>query len=417
VALYGAPAALSGEAAEAAARFAGVVEAASPAGLDRAGLIVDALYGAGVRLPLATEAAELVRAVNATGARVLSIDLPSGVEGAGGRTVGDAVVADRTVTFFRRKPGHLLLPGRLHCGEVTVADIGIAAGVLDDISPSVFHNRPSLWLGAMPHPAIDTHKYRRGHVVVVSGPAAATGAARLAARAAIRIGAGIVRLASPVDAVAENAAQLTAIMVRRVDTPAELGALLGERRVNAVVIGPGLGPSEAAREQVAVTMGGEWITVIDADGLSAFAGDPGRLLRLTRQVPGGVVLTPHDGEFARVFPDLATDALLSRLDRAVAAARRAGAVVVLKGADTVVADPDGRAAIADNAPPTLATAGAGDVLAGMIAGLAAQGMAAFEAAAAAVWLHGEAATTFGPGLISEDLPDVLPRCLTALGEY
>ncbi len=402
--------ALRGDAAAMAARFAGEVVPAQPAAFHGAGLVIDALFGAGFRLPLPERAAAILAAVSAGGAPVVAVDLPSGVEGATGAADAAAVRATATVTFFRRKTGHLLLPGRILCGAVTVADIGIAAGVLGAIAPAAFHNARAPWIAAWPRLDADTHKYRRGHAVIVSGPANATGAARLAAMAALRVGAGAVTIASPPGAIAANAAQLTAVMLRPFDGAHGLAGLLSDPRTRSVVLGPAAGIGPATLALVEAGLAKEVAAVLDADALTSFAGDPGRLFAAIGRAGRPVVLTPHDGEFARLFPDLTGG---SRLDRARAAAVRSGAVVVSKGADTVVAAPDGRATIADNAPPTLATAGSGDVLVGLVGGLLAQGMPAFEAASAAVWLHGEAATAFGPGLIAEDLPDALPAVLRA----
>jgi hydroxyethylthiazole kinase-like uncharacterized protein yjeF len=321
-----------------------------------------------------------------------------------------AVRATHTITFFRRKPGHLLLPGRLHCGTVEVADIGIPPSVLERVRPQTFANEPALWRGAFPLPRAEGHKYSRGHAVIVSGGVSTTGAARLAARGALRAGAGLVTIASPSDAVAVNAAANTAVMVRPIDGDAELAALLGDKRHNAIVLGPGGGIGEPMRRLVLAALANQAAVVLDADALTSFSEDPEVLFSAIRGRAGRpVVLTPHSGEFSRIFNGIATDAQLrSKLERARRAAAASGAVVLLKGADTVVAEPGGRASIAANAPPYLATAGAGDVLAGIIAGLLAQGMPAFEAASAAVWLHGEAAQTFGPGLIAEDLPECVP---------
>jgi hydroxyethylthiazole kinase-like uncharacterized protein yjeF len=413
VALHGDRDRIGGDAAEAAAAFDGIVVPASPAVFDGVGLIVDALYGAGVRLPLSAEAAALVEAVNASGSVALAVDLPSGVEGGGGSIAGSAVKADQTVTFFRLKPGHLLLPGRLHCGKVHVVDIGIGDDALLGIAPQTFRNRPALWLPEWRRPDPAGHKYGRGHVVVVAGSGSATGAARLAAASALRIGAGLVTVASPSSALAANAAHLTAIMLREVEGAEALRALLEDRRFNAVVAGPGLGVGEETARLVEAALAGERTVVIDADGLTSFARGPERLFEaIAARPPGSTFVTPHDGEFVLLFPDLAQG---SRLARARAAAERSGAIVLLKGADSVVAAPDGRASIADNAPPTLATAGAGDVLSGMIAGSAAQGMSGFEAASAAVWIHGEAAAAFGAGLTAEDLPEMIPAVLDRLG--
>jgi hydroxyethylthiazole kinase-like uncharacterized protein yjeF len=324
--------------------------------------------------------------------------------------MGAAVRATETVTFFRRKPGHLLLPGRLLNGRLRLADIGIDATVLETIGPTIFENDPDLWQALVPVPRMDGHKYSRGHAVVVSGGAAATGAARLAGRAALRAGAGLATLASPREALAINAAALTAVMVRAVDGPVEFAALLADPRLNACVIGPGAGVGQPTCDMVLTALAGPRALVLDADALTSFAASPRVLFAAIRsQGYPQVVLTPHQGEFGRLFKqfdEISTAG--SKLDQARRAALESGAVVLLKGPDTVVASPDGRAAIAANAPPWLATAGSGDVLAGMIGGMLAQGVPVFEAACIGVWMHGEAGQEAGPGLIAEDLPEVLP---------
>jgi hydroxyethylthiazole kinase-like uncharacterized protein yjeF len=372
---------LSTGAGEAAKRWTGPVEAATPEALAGAALLIDALFGAGLDRPLAGPARQIVEAMNASGLPILAIDLPSGINGTTGAVMGAAVRASRTVTFFRRKVGHLLLPGRVHCGPVEVADIGIRPDVLAEIRPRAFANDPVLWGAHFPFPRIDGHKYSRGHAVVVSGQQSTTGAARLAARAALRAGAGLVTVASPRDALPIHAAANAAVMVRPVEGAEELKTYLTDRRLNAVVL--------------------------DADALTSFADDPQRLFEaIAARADQPTVLTPHEGEFARLFGAEGAP-LQSKSERATRAARTSGAVVVLKGPDTVIAHPDGRTAINQNAPPWLATAGTGDVLAGMVAGLLAQAMPAFEAASAAVWLHGEAAMLAGPGMISEDLAELL----------
>ncbi len=340
----------------------------------------------------------------------MAIDVPSGVHGDSGRILGVAPKAALTVTFFRKKPGHLLVPGRFYCGEVLVKDIGIPDAALDRITPRYYENMPSLWRAAFPKPSGDTHKYRRGHAIVVSGPMAKTGAARLAARGALRVGAGLVTVLGPPDALAVNAAQLTAVMVGAFEGGEGLTRELSDPRRNAVLLGPGNGVGEATRANVMAALKLGKACVLDADALTSFEGDPDEVLSALN---GNCILTPHEGEFGRLFGGTA-DSGSSKLNRVLDAAKRAGAVVLLKGPDTVVAAPDGRAAINANAPPTLATAGSGDVLAGFCLGLLAQGMPAFEAACAAVWLHGAAASAFGPGLISEDLPEALPRVLAKL---
>jgi hydroxyethylthiazole kinase-like uncharacterized protein yjeF len=407
---------LKGEAALAAKKWTGPVAAAEPRALAGAEVVVDALFGAGLDRPAEGAARALIEAINAGKATVYAVDLPSGINGTSGAALGVAVKAAHTITFFRKKPGHLLLPGRLHCGTISVADIGIPAAVLEKIGPKTFENVPALWSRYFPVPKHEGHKYDRGHAVVVSGPLWSTGAARLAARAALRAGAGLVTIASPREALAVNAAASLAVMVRPVDGAAELAKFLSDRRLNALAIGPGAGVGEATCERVLAALAGERAVVLDADAITSFASNPQRLAKaLQARSPQATILTPHEGEFSRYFGALDEKArALSRLERARLAAKLVGSVVVLKGADTVVAAPDGRAAISANAPAYLATAGAGDVLTGMVTGLLAQGMPTFEAAAAAVWLHGEAATAFGPGLIAEDLSETLPRLYRAL---
>ncbi len=408
LALLGERGALRGDAAAAAARWPGEVAALTPAVLDGAAVAVDALFGAGLARPLEGAVRDVVEAVNARRLPCLAVDLPSGVQGDNGQVLGAAPQATATVTFFRRKPAHLLLPGRELAGEVVVADIGIPAAVLDEIRPTLVENTPGLWLERFPWPRLDDHKYRRGHLLIAGGEVM-TGAARLAAWAARRIGTGLVTLACtranhPIYA-ADSAGLITAI----IDDDAGFAALLADTRRNALLIGPGHGVTPQTRQRTLAGLAAGKACVIDADALTVFADRPQDLFDSAR-APS--LLTPHEGEFARLFPDLAR--LPNKLERARQAARRAKTTLLLKGADTVIAAPDGRAAINSNAPATLATGGTGDVLAGMAAGLLAQGLPPFEAAAAAAWLHGDAAAAFGPGLIAEDLPDQLPAALTRL---
>jgi len=414
--LLGELGALRGDAAEAAASWRGATEPATPQALARAGVIVDALFGAGLNREVTGDVRALIDAMNASGARIVAVDLPSGINGASGAVMGAAVNARESITFFRRKPGHLLMPGRAHCGTVRVADIGIPDDVLDQVKPTALANGPELWGAAFPVPKLDGHKYARGHAVAVSGDVSFTGAARLAARGALRAGAGLVTLASPRAALAVNAAASLAVMVRPVDGADELTALLADKRLNAVVLGPGLGVGEATRAMVLAALDGERAVVLDADALTSFADGAEPLFSAITARPRPVVLTPHQGEFGKLFKNITQGAdKTSKLDMARAAAKASGAVVLLKGPDTVIAAA-ARAAVNANAPPFLATAGAGDVLAGMIAGLLAQGMPGFEAACAGAWLHGEAAATFGPGLIAEDLTETLPAVYRKLFE-
>jgi hydroxyethylthiazole kinase-like uncharacterized protein yjeF len=413
---------LKGDAAEAARRWDSEIPGAEALGFHDADLVVDALFGAGLSRGLAGEAKHLVERLDEWGRStqrpLIAVDVPSGIEGSTGQIRGACLQATETVTFFRLKPGHLLLPCRTYCGALTCADIGIPDSLLGKIRPKTFLNDPELWRHALPVPRLSGHKYTRGHAVVVSGKMPETGATRLAAHGALRAGAGLVTVASPRDALSVHAASLTAIMVRESNRPAGLAKLLADARKNSVVLGPGLGVGEetcALVETALAPSGAEKkrAHVLDADALTSFASQPTRLFTAVQATDGPVVLTPHEGEFSRLFRKSRE---LPKVERAREAARLSRAILVLKGADTVVADPDGRAAIAVNAPAWLATAGAGDVLAGMIGGLLAQDMPGFEAAAAAVWMHAEAANHFGPGLISEDLPDMLPRVWATLAE-
>lgn len=392
-------------------RWGGPVQAVAPAALAGARLVVDALYGAGLNRPLDGAAAATLRAAQRAALPIIAVDVPSGVHGDDGSVCGVAVPAALTVSFFRAKPGHYLMPGRALCGALVIADIGIPAGVLGAIRPLRRLNAPALWRAALPRLARAGHKYDRGHLLVVGGPM--TGAARLVARGGRRIGAGLTTIACAPEQQAIHATDQPGTMVRAVPGLGEgaiegLAAVLADRRFRALVIGPGAGTGPSTRRLVEVALGFGRATVLDADGLSAFAGAADAL---AGAIAGPTVLTPHAGEFARLFPGAG-----SRLARARAAAAQVGATVLLKGPDSVIAHPDGRVAINANAPPQLATAGAGDVLAGFIGGLLAQGMAPFEAAAAGAWLHGAAAAQFGLGLIAEDLPELLPAILRDLIE-
>lgn len=418
-ALLGERAALAGDAAAAADDWKGPLIAATPEGLQAYDLVIDALFGAGLSRDIDGTARALVEAVNAGGRPVLAVDVPSGLDGDTGAVRGAAVRADETITFVAFKPGHLLQPGRNLCGRLHLADIGAGEAAMEAglaaCGPPLYRNGPDLWGAAFPLLSTQSHKYTRGHALVLSGPATKTGAARLAARAALRIGAGLVTLASPHAALAENAAHLTAIMLRPCETPDDLDDLLTDERLNVVLAGPGLGTGEATRERVAVAAAAGRSLVLDADALTSFSGRAALLASHIADGGAEAVLTPHAGEFARLFEG--TEAATGdKLARTRAAAALVGAVVVLKGADTVIAAPDGRAAINDHATPHLGTAGSGDVLGGLIAGLMAQGMPAFEAAAAGVWLHGDAGLRHGPGLIAEDIPELMPAVLRGLSE-
>ena len=412
VGLLGDPSALQGDAKWALEQWR-AVPGASISPIDdnliaNADLVIDAIFGAGLARPIEGDLARLIDRINAKDqCTVLSVDVPSGVDGNTGAVRGTSFSADRTVTFFRKKPGHALLPGRLLSGEVTIAQIGIQPDVLEQIRPQGFHNSPMLWRHCFPAISGDGHKYAKGHALVVSGGLGKTGAARLAATAALRVGAGLVTVGAPFAAIPELAAQMTTVMVTEIDQTETLEQVLCDARKNAVAIGPGFGIGGVARDYAGVVLKTDRATVLDADALTSFEDEPNRLFSLCGKT---TVLTPHMGEFARLFPDL-KEMPDGKLAAARSAAARSGAVVVVKGADTVIAAPDGRAAINDNAPKTLATAGAGDVLTGLILGLLAQDMPSWEAACAAVWIHGACAAHLGAGLIAEDLPWGVPDVL------
>lgn len=391
VALLGERATLKGDAAAMAAKWDGEVEQGISTG--DAELIVDAIFGAGLSKDFPQEIAS---AINSGAIPVVAVDVPSGLDGATGQPRGASVKADVTVTFFRKKPGHVLMPGRALCGEIVVADIGIPAAVLGTIAPTLAENsKPQL-----PELAGQGHKYNRGHAVIVSGGPLNTGASRLAACAALKSGAGLVTISGPREALAVHATQVTAVML----SDAPFTELLADERKNAVCIGPAAGVTDATRDKVNVALASAAAVVLDADALTCFTDAPPILFDMIKSNPGrAVVMTPHGGEFRRLFKGLPGESE-SKLERARKAAALSGAIVILKGPDTVIAHPDGRARINTNAPPSLATAGSGDVLAGIVTGLLAQGMDAFAAACAAVWLHGDAANRHGPrGLTAETL--------------
>ncbi len=379
-------------------------------------LVVDALFGAGLDRPVTGKVAVAIARANDAPVRRVAVDVPSGLDGFSGQPLGPVFKAHCTTTFFRKKPGHLLYPGRTLCGDLIVADIGIADDVLDTLQPRCFENTPALWQKLLPAPDVDTHKYRRGHVAVFSGDATATGAARLSALAAARSGAGAVTLLSPAEALAVNAAHLTSIMLSRCDHMEDLRSFIEKRKPSAFVLGPGFGIGETARKfALSLLQDQADKLVFDADAMTSFQDHPDILFAAARKSPSTrLVLTPHEGEFKRLFPDVVETKMPSKLERARAAAVRAGAVIVYKGADTVIASPDGRAAINANGTPLLATAGSGDVLAGLTGGLLAQGMPPYEAACAAVFIHGAAARRLGFGLIAEDLPAAAAKVIAGL---
>lgn len=407
VALLGNRSKLKGDARVNAERWDGAAEPLATEVLEGAELIVDALFGAGLARPLTGTAAQVVTALAESRVPCVAVDIPSGVHGDTGAISGVAAPARLTVTFFRRKTGHLLFPGRNLCGEIVVADIGIPDTALDKIMPRQAANGPELWRDVFPWPRFDHHKYSRGHALIVGG-SGMTGAARLAAAAARRAGAGVATILSPPDSLMIYRTSQVGTLVARLASSEDLAQTFAASRCHAMLLGPGNGVTPSTKDNVLAAVATGKPVVLDADALTVFADDPGALFG---EIRGPCLMTPHAGEFSRLFSESAG---AGRLAAARHAAERSGAVVLLKGSDTVIAAPDGRAAINGNAPPDLATAGSGDVLSGIAVALLAQGMSPFAAGCSAAWLHGEAATLRGPGLLAEDLPDMLPAVLAAL---
>lgn len=394
--------ALSGDTADAASGFRGRVSTLRT-GETSAELFIDALFGAGLSKPLEGDVAVLAKRL--AKAQVVAVDVPSGLQGDTAKPLGEHCFdAALTVTFMRKKLAHVLMPGRALCGEVVVADIGVPDAALAGLSSNTFENSPALW--RLPRPAIEAHKHARGHAMVASGGRARSGAGRLAARAALRIGAGLVTVLCPAESVAENAAQLTAIMLLEVgDANAWTAAL---KSADAFVIGPAFGLTTSHRETLTALLAQEARApfVLDADALTLLGP-------LQRALLPKDVMTPHRGEFERLFPDM-YKSYESKVEAARAAAAKAGCTLLLKGPDTVIVAPDGKAVVNTTGSPYLATAGSGDVLAGMIAGLIAQGMSGFDAAAAGAWMHGRIGEALGAGQIAEDQVEFLPVVLKDL---
>jgi hydroxyethylthiazole kinase-like uncharacterized protein yjeF len=368
-------------------------------------VVIDALFGAGLSRDLSQALVSAIDGIGDAGVPVLAVDIPSGIDGRSGKVRGGAFKVEITVCFMAPKPGQLLLPGREHCGRIDIADIGVPRRFIDRFASPTRINGPDIWAKFDKPKNAGSHKYAHGALVVFSGSASHTGAARLSAAAGLRSGAGLVTVASPADAMPANAAHLTAVMLREVDDSAALQDWLSDKRLGAFVLGPGFGVGEKAREFVLALK--DRSLVLDADGITSFRDCPDQLFSAFSQGEPHLVLTPHEGEFARLFPDLAAAEALSKVEKAAQAAKRAHAAVILKGADTVIAAPDGRAAINTNAPQWLATAGSGDVLAGMCGALLAEGYPAYEAACAAVWHHGDAGTRAGKGLTAETLVEYI----------
>ncbi|CAN7356569.1 NAD(P)H-hydrate dehydratase [Rhizobium sp. LjRoot254] len=364
-------------------------------------VVIDGVFGAGLSRGVLLELAALIAKVERLRIPIIAIDLPSGIDGRTGQILGAAFKADVTVTFMALKPGMLLLPGREHCGQVEIAEIGVPRRLIEAHKSNVHINGPEIWKDYERLHDASAHKYSRGALVVFSGGASHTGAARLTVNAGLRAGAGLVTIATPAEAMAVNATHLTAVMLREIDDIDDLNSWIEDKRLSTFVLGPGFGVGAKARDFVLALKDRK--LVLDADGITSFKDDPGTLFDAFATGEPHLVLTPHEGEFSRLLVDIADDARLSKIDKAIAAAKRANAAVIYKGSDTVIASPDGRAAINTNAPPSLATAGSGDVLAGICGALLAQGYPVHEAACAAVWYHGDAANRAGAALTAETL--------------
>jgi len=405
--LLGSISQLKGDAAMAAKKWNSKPERLEVDILDNSNLVIDAIFGAGLNRYLSAELMTIVDKVNELDVPCVSVDVPSGVHGDNGQVLGSAIQANICVTFCRRKPAHLLVPGRTLAGETIVANIGIPEVAVSKMPKNTSENTPSEWLSNYPWPKINEHKYNRGHALVMGGEAIKSGAARLGAKAALRIGAGLVTILAPNPSLDIYASQLTAIMLGSL---LDLESHLDDKRKNAVLVGPGFGVGAGTRDIIFKILRTGKICVLDADALTSFDNYSTELFN---SIHSKVVLTPHHGEFVGLF-GVNKKHNISKVEQAREAAECSGAIVIYKGPDTVIAAPDGRVVINTNASPHLATAGSGDVLAGFVLGLAAQGMELFEASSAAVWLHGEISRKFGPGLISEDLADALPTELNLL---
>ncbi|PHQ70675.1 MAG: bifunctional ADP-dependent NAD(P)H-hydrate dehydratase/NAD(P)H-hydrate epimerase [Sneathiella sp.] len=404
------PDALTGDAAGMRELWTGPVQVITEINFDSYDLAVDALFGAGFSRELEPDVVSLLVAVKGADIPVIAVDVPSGVNGDTGAVDPGAIPAIMTVSFFRAKTGHYLYPARGYCGLLQVIDIGIDDKYLAAINPGAQRNDPAIWVDYLIEPDPLDHKYSRGHVAIVGGAISSTGAARMAARASLRAGAGATTVVSPPSALSTYAAALEAVMVTSIATAEAFADWIRQKRIGTLLIGPGNGVNDRTRGFVLAALEGPANVILDADALTVFKNAPQALFEAIIAKPEGVcILTPHEAEFNRIF-----DVEGSKLERAKAAAQLSGAIVLLKGADTVVATPQGRAIINHNAPPFLAAAGSGDVLGGIICGLISAGMPPFKAAAAATWIHGEAGNRLGQGLIAEDIESEIPAILAGL---
>jgi hydroxyethylthiazole kinase-like uncharacterized protein yjeF len=400
----------SADASAMALRWTGSIDEFDDARIKVAAIVVDGLFGVGLTRPIEGAYADIIRAANESDVFRIAIDIPSGLSADTGCQLSDACfMADATITFTCRKPGHLIAPGRFisgGLGHIRIADIGLPEQFFDACPSTIFENDPTLWSAFYPHAGPYSHKYDRGHMLVLGGREPALGASRLASLAGLRIGAGLVTLAAPSETYNVQASTLTDVMVRRMDSNFGFIGMLADKRINTVLLGPGAGVHEKTAELIFETLKKNKKLVLDADALSSLVGRLSQLQSFGKQE---IVFTPHEGEFKRLFPELPFEE--NRLNAVRHAAKQTGAVIALKGVSTIVAAPDGRAAINVCAPAWLSIGGTGDVLAGITTGLIAQGMPIFEATCAAVWLHSQAGMKAGKGMIASDLLQTLVEVL------
>lgn len=404
------PEALSGDAAVMRSRWEGPAQSIAKADPLKIDLVVDAAFGAGFSGALAPDIVALFATIRTARIPVVAVDVPSGINGDTGSVDSGSLIAAMTVTFYRAKPGHYLYPARSFCGRLEVIDIGISEEYLEAVTPDIFTNAPEIWINDLQLLQPSDHKYSRGHLAVVGGGISSTGAARIAARCSLRAGAGATTLISPPSALTTYAAALEAVMVHACPDAEHFSKWIKKKRIGTILIGPGCGLSDRTIEFVVAALQSKANVILDADALTVFKDNPETLFELIRKKENGkCILTPHEAEFARLFAFEG-----SKLDRARLAAVQSGAVILLKGADTIIASPQGQTIINHNAPAYLATAGSGDALAGIIAGLVTANMPILDAVAAAAWMHGDAGMRFGPGLIAEDIEGTIPVVLSGL---
>lgn len=403
------PSALKSDAKRAADKWHGPVEMMAATGFKDAAAIVDCLFGVGLNKPIEGELEAIVEAVNDAETFVLAVDVPSGLSADTGLPIGPCIEAGATVTFNFKKVGHVIVPGRYLSGgnsNIIVSDIGVPDKAFSAIKTREYENIPDFWGTNFPFSGPQSHKYERGHMLVLGGKEPTLGASRLASLAGLRVGAGLVTLAAPTETYPVQASSLMDVMVRRFDSTFGFLGIVNDPRIKAVLIGPGAGLGEKTVDLVKQVGAKKKHLVLDADALASLVN---RVDIIHDLKSPEIVLTPHEGEFVKLFPKF--DFNEDRLGAVRKAAKSTDTVVVLKGVSTVVAAPDGRVTIATNAPSWLSVGGTGDVLSGMICGLMTQGMPSFEAASAGVWLHGEAGMAAGRGLIASDLLNVIPRVL------